>query len=336
MRMGSLTGAVLVGLVAALFPVQPAAADCTWTMTALPMLDGYTRSHVSAAADGRWSVGEMSGGGLGDTAVRWHGDQVENLGRAFDKQTELHDVNSSGVAVGMTWANADIDAAIVYRAGRFEYLPRPPGTTRVRAKRINDAGDIVGAASTGRDDVQVLLWPAASPGTVLMVNPDPHRYWSTAPVDLDEQGRILIEANTADGTENLVWHPDSTVTTIPSTSTTWLDGFRDGRVVGQTYVPGRRMVGTEWDLTGQVVHQLAERVQRLVVDSGTTIAGVYRDGTEYRLGVWENGILTATLEGSPYPILTNPATLTDDGVLAATISPLGANEHAAVTYHRTC
>lgn len=320
---------MILAAVVAVLPAAPAhATSCTWTMTPLPVPTGYTDSHVTAAAEGDWFVGYMNGP-AGTVSVRWHGGQVEDLGRAFDKQTDLRDVNSSGVAVGQTYENADIANAVVYRNGRFEYLPKPPGTNRVRAIGINNAGDIVGAASTFLDDVQTLLWPASNPGTVQLINPDVNHYNYAAPIDIDEQGRILIQASSLGSYEGYVRQTDGTFAKIQGRSV-GLEGFRNGRAVGNDYV-ARRLVGMEWDAQGRVVHQLAERTWGLRPDSGTGIAGVYRSGTEQHLAIWTNGTLTDTLPGTPTEELTNPAALTDDGVLAATITPEGA-----VAYRRTC
>lgn len=70
----------------------------------------------------------------------------------------------------------------------------------------------------------------------------------------------------------------------------------------------------------------------MLVDSGTTIAGVYRGPADnYNLGIWDDGVLTHTLFTSTEPDDAGPAALTDDGVLAATIGTAGP-----VTYTRTC
>lgn len=323
--------AMILAAAVALLPAAPVpaqAADCAWTMTVLPVPAGYSDAHVTAAAAGGWSVGYMNGPS-GTVNARWHGDQVEDLGRAFDKQTDLRDVNSAGVTVGQTYVNGDIADAVVYRDGQYEYLPRPPGARRVRAIGINDTGDIVGAATTFIDDVQTLLWPAASPGTVQLINPDAAHYDYAAPIDIDEQGRILIQASHFGSYEGFVRQTDGTFSKIQGLSLV-LEGFRNGRAVGNDYV-ARKLVGMEWDAQGRVVHQLAQRTSGLRPDSGTGIAGIYRSGTEQHLGVWQNGVLTDTLPGTPTEELSNPAALTDDGVITANLTPEGA-----VTYHRAC
>jgi hypothetical protein len=166
------------GLVASVVPAMPAAAsppECAWSMTSLPVPTGSTtaRSSVSSAASGGWVVGS------GDTGngLRWHNGQVEDLGRAFGEQTELRDINASGVAVGQTFGDAYINNTVVYRGGGYERLPVPAGMRGVKAKAINDAGDIVGTANDEFTNVNVAFWPAASPGTVVVINPDPAQYY---------------------------------------------------------------------------------------------------------------------------------------------------------------
>jgi hypothetical protein len=326
-------GLVAAGVTAA--PAAATAAGCTWTATTLPLLSGYTESHVTGAADGGWAVGSMSGGGHGDTSVRWHDGQVEDLGRALGKQTELRDVNTSGVAVGQTYANGDIADAVAYRGGHWENLPKPPNANRVRAKLVTDSGDIVGMTSTGFDDLQMLIWPAASPGTVQLVNPDPSRYYDVVPVDVDDQGRILIEATGGEGTDLILRHPDGTFTAVPGTIF-WPTAYRNGRIVASGF-DGTDVYAGEWDLEGHLVHRLVEQTDDVLVDSGGTIAGRYRtaDGGSH-FGVWEDGVLTHSLPGTPTGVAGNPAALTDGGVLVATVDLPGTTTESAVTYRRSC
>lgn len=327
-----------LGLVAAAVTTTPAAATaagCTWTAATLPLLSGYPGSSVSAAADGGWAVGTMTDSAGQSTLVRWHNGQIEKLGDAFGKQTELRDVNSSGVAVGQTYANGDIADAVAYRGGRWENLPKPAGATRVRAKIVTGSGDIIGMTSTGFDDLKLLIWPAASPGTVQLVNPDPSRYYDVVPVDADDQGRILIEATSGDGTDLILRHPDGTFTTVPGT-VFWPTAYRNGHIVASGF-DGTDVYAGVWDLEGHLVHRLAEQTDDLLTDSAGTLAGRYRTADGGRaFGVWEDGVLTHTLPGTPTGFAGNPAALTDGGVLAATVDLPGTTTESAVTYQRSC
>jgi hypothetical protein len=285
------------------------AGECTWTQATLPLPAGQTWGYVSAAANGGWFAGSGP-----SSAIRWHNGVAEDLGRAFGQQTDLNDINSAGTAVGVTYANSFEDDAVVYRNGRFTALPIPPGRRTARALAVNDAGDIVGTALGIGDNFDLAIWPAAAPGTVLTINPDPTVYGYVSPVEIDEQGRILIRAESSQ-TDYFVRYPDGTMTKL-ALGTDYVDAFRNGRIAGDKY-ENDQFVTAEWDLTGTIVRLLDVRATEPVVDSGTRTAGTYRTADRgYALGVWESGVLTHTLVTGPdfgRPVIT------DDGVIATTI-----------------
>ncbi|MBB5858274.1 hypothetical protein ACFQ05_21890 [Amycolatopsis umgeniensis] len=288
----------------------------------LPLPAGETRGHVSTAANGGWVAGSGSSGGV----IRWHNGAAENLGRANGQQTELTDINSSGTAVGMTYANSREDDAVVYRNGQFTTLPIPPGRRTARALAVNDAGDVVGTALGIGDSFDLTIWPAASPGTVLTINPDPAVYGYVSPVEIDEQGRILVRASSSE-TDFFVRYLDGTMTKL-ALGTDYVTAFRNGRIAGEKY-ENDRFVTPEWDLTGTIVRQLDVWATEPVVDSGTRTAGIYRTADDgYALGVWESGVLTHTLITSPDGGFGRPV-ITDDGVIA-TIGDTRA------TFHHRC
>jgi uncharacterized membrane protein len=288
------------------------AGECTWTQATLPLPAGQLWGHVSAAANGGWFAGSGS-----SSVIRWHNGVAEDLGSAFGQQIELNDINSTGTAVGVTYENSFEDDAVVYRNGRFTALPKPPGRRSARALAINDAGDIVGTALGIGDTFDLTIWPAAAPGTVLTINPDPTVYGYVSPVEIDEQGRILIRASTSQ-TDHFVRYPDGTMTKL-ALGTNYVDAFRNGRIVGEKY-ENRKLVTVEWDLSGTIVHRLDVRATAPVVDSGTRTTGIYRTADRgYALGVWENEVLTHTLVTSPDSGEIGGPVITDDGVIATTI-----------------
>ncbi|HEX6343494.1 hypothetical protein [Umezawaea sp.] len=302
-----------------------AAAGCTWTRGALPLPAGSTRGYVTGAANGGWFVGS----GSTTDAVRWHGGQVENLGQALGRQTQLTDVNSSGVAVGYTYVETFRDGAFVHRGGRFERLPTPSGYRTSWGKAINDAGDVVGMASGIGDTFDLVLWPAATPGTPVVVNPDPALYSYVSPIDVDEQGRILLFAEGAE-TAHFVRHPDGALTRL-AVRTTYVDAFRNGRVSGELY-ENRAYTTVEWDLDGQVVRRLGVRATETVVDSGTLTVGTYRTADKgYALGVWDGGVLADTLVANQDGTFGRPV-ITDDGVVAVHDDSAGT----ITTFTRAC
>ncbi|MER6666661.1 hypothetical protein ABT256_19115 [Amycolatopsis japonica] len=296
--------------------------DCTWAQTTLPLPAGHSQAYVSAAASSGWFAGSSSFGG----AIRWHDGVAEDLGRAFGQQTELTDINSTGTAVGMTYANSREDDAVVYRNGQFTALPIPPGRRTARALAVNDAGDVVGTALGLGDTFDLTIWPAASPGTVLTINPDPTVYGYVSPVEIDEQGRILIRASSSE-TDFFVRYPDGTMTKL-ALGADYVTSFRNGRIAGEKY-DNDHLVTAEWDLTGTIVRRLGVWATETVVDSGTRMAGIHRTADNgYALGVWESGVLTHNLVTSPVGGFGRPL-ITDDGVIA-TVGP------ALATFHHSC
>ncbi|MEV6910382.1 hypothetical protein [Amycolatopsis sp. NPDC051071] len=308
------------------FTGTAAAADgCTWVRGTLPLPAGSTTGSVSGAANGGWFVG----GGSTTDGIRWHNGVAENLGTAGGKQTDLNDVNSSGVAVGTTYANSFPDGGVVYRNGRYETLPVPPGLRMGRAKAINDTGDIVGMASGIGDSFDLMLWPASAPGTVQRINPDPAVYSYVSPVDIDEQGRILIRA---EGSElaYFVREAGGSLTKL-ALKTDYVNAFRGGRISGEISENGK-FVTVDWDTTGRIVRRLDVRARETAVDAGTLTTGTYRTADkQYAAGVWDGSTLTGTLLTDPDGDFAKPV-ITDDGVIAVSYYYTGV----IATFTRTC
>ncbi|WP_290058324.1 hypothetical protein [Amycolatopsis solani] len=332
---------VVALLAAACLPgVSPAAAaGCTWTMTPLALPSPYTSSYVFAAAEGGWFLGQARS----DTAtptVRWHGGQIVS---SFHL-TEARDINSSGDVVG-DGGTGDWWAAkpVVYRNGQFVNLPMPQGFRSAKATHINNAGDVVGVAYGEFSDVHPVLWAAARPGTAEVLNPDPQHLYDTYPVDVDEQGRVLLYTDIGERSgEVFVRAAGGGYRQLPPLypgGSVLLEAFHGGRIAASVVTPELTMVAIEADLDGHVVHTTTEAADTLFLDAGTTMVGVAHtfDPENYELRVWENGVPTADLAGDPdFNAAPGPAGLTDDGTLAATITWPGTTRKRAVAYHRGC
>lgn len=298
-------------------------SECMWEQSTLPLPAGQTRGYVSGAANSGWFVGNGS-----SNAIRWHNGVAEDLGRAFGYQTEMRDINSSGTAVGLTHDGDTFGKAVVYRDGRFTALPVPPGRRTTRALDINDAGDIVGTAQGIGDTFDLTIWPANAPGTVLTINPDPSAYGYVSSVDIDEQGRILIDANLSES-DFFVREPDGTMTKLPLGSQ-YVTAFRNGRIAGEVY-ENEGFSTLEWDVTGQLVRRLDRPATSPAVDSGTLTTGIYRTADKgYALGVWDDGVLTQTLATSPDHGGIGEPVITGDGVIATEIGS------TVTTFRRSC
>ncbi len=333
---------VLVAVLgAALVPgARPAvAAGCTWAMTPLAMPAPYTGSEVYAAAEGGWFVGSLRGPNA-YSAVRWHGDQVE----AMSPLAEVRDINSAGAVVGdggtgEWWAAKPV----VNRGGQTVNLAMPRGFRSAKATHINNSGDVVGVAYGEFGDVHPVLWAAARPGTAEVLNPDPQHLYDTYPVDVDEQGRVLLYTDIGERSgEVFVRATDGGYRQLPPLypgGAVYLEAFHGGRIAASVFTPESTMVAIEADLDGNVVHTTTEAAETLFLDAGTTMAGVaHTFGPEnYELRIWENGEPAADLAGNAdFNAAPQPAGLTDDGTLAATIRLPGTTQPRAVAYHRGC
>ena len=177
--------AVLAGAVRAGAPATAAAAEgCQWTAATLPVPGGY-RLNSMGAGDGAGAVAgtlqpQPQPSGEPVVGVVWQGDGVRVLGAAFGLDTELNDVNASGVAVGSyrerrPGAEFPVNHAVRHTGGHFERLPDPPGYTNTKALAINARGDILGAVGeTEANGVNnTVVWPADAPGTEQVLDPSP-------------------------------------------------------------------------------------------------------------------------------------------------------------------
>jgi hypothetical protein len=321
------------GLVATLTltPSAATATDCTWDQVGLAVTGRTTDSSIHAAANGGWFAGDTDATG----ATRWHGHSPTYLGWAFGRQTMLSDVNSSGVTVGTTIVNSFEDGAVVYRGSRFESLPTLQGMRMPRAFAINDAGDIVGTANRLADMFNATLWPAASPGAVVEINPDPAVYSYVSPVDIDEQGRILLKADGVNGMDFFLRYPDGTMTKLSLPAVQYVDAFRNGRILGQHAKDGK-LTTAEWDLSGQLVREYPFFIREAAIDSGSRVVGTHLTADRtYVLGLWENGELVHTFATSANGDLGWPS-ITDDGVVATSLTNPATGRSVATAWRATC
>ncbi|RSD15429.1 hypothetical protein [Amycolatopsis eburnea] len=308
-------------------------------MTSLALPAPYTGSEVYAAAEGGWFVGAVRGDNA-YSQVRWHDGQIVS---SFHL-AEVRDINSAGDVVGdggsgEWWAAKPV----VYRGGQYVNLPIPQGFRSAKAMHVNNAGDIIGVAYGEFSDVHPVLWAAARPGTAEVLNLDPQHLYDTYPVDVDEQGRVLLYTDVGERSgEAFVRAADGGYRQLPPLypgGSVLLEAFHGGRIAASVVTPELTMVAIEADLDGHVVDTTTEAADSLFLDSGTTMAGVAHtfDPENYELRVWENGEPTADLAGDPdFNAAPRPAGLTDDGTLAATIKWPGTGLPRAVAYHRGC
>jgi hypothetical protein len=182
-------------------PDPPVPAACT--LTNLPQA-GYRSVEVDGTdSTGRWQVGLVDpvAGGTRSPALVWHdGKVVEKVPNPI-KELTLHDINSSGVAVGYQDGGTPYPYAL--RNGEFVRLKGGAG----KAVRINDDGTIVGSLGTNQTAVPV-RWRS--------VDAEPERLTvpagaglPLAVTDLSEDGTIL--GTSGYGQEAVLWLADGTV-----------------------------------------------------------------------------------------------------------------------------
>ncbi|UOX92780.1 hypothetical protein MUY14_19930 [Amycolatopsis sp. FBCC-B4732] len=223
-----------------------------------------TGSEVYAAAEGGWFVGSLRGPNA-YSAVRWHGAQVE----AMSPLAEVRDINSAGAVVGdggtgEWWASKPV----VNRGGQTVNLAMPRGFRSAKATHINNSGDVVGVAYGEFGDVHPVLWAAARPGTAEVLNPDPQHLYDTYPVDVDEQGRVLLYTDIGERSgEVFVRATDGGYRQLPPLypgGAVYLEAFHGGRIAASVFTPESTMAAIEADLDGNVVHTTTEAAENPV------------------------------------------------------------------------
>jgi uncharacterized membrane protein len=179
------------------------------TIDQLPVPDQEPMALVSGGdPTGRYIVGRTYPKAGGYQAVIWHDGEVRKVLLPDDGLEEgLEDVNSSGTAVGWSFAPSDEDAdqgqvPYVYRNGKVSKLP---GVLRGSANAINDAGTIVGESGSG----DALLWTSATAKPTRLAVPS--RASESSAADIDEDGTVV---GTVDGLP-YVWLPDGSQHQLP-------------------------------------------------------------------------------------------------------------------------
>jgi uncharacterized membrane protein len=173
----------------------------------LPAPDNAPMALVSGAdGSGRYVVGRSYPKGGGYQAVLWHDGKGRNVALPGNLQELLTDVNSTGTAVGWSYAGEGDDTAqvpYVYRDGEVSKLP---GVPRGSAEAINDAGAIAG----NDDRFGPVVWPSATAKPVRL--PVPAGTSDAKATDIDEDGTTV---GTLDNEIPYVWFPDGAHRALP-------------------------------------------------------------------------------------------------------------------------
>ncbi|AVT39926.1 hypothetical protein C6W10_29670 [Plantactinospora sp. BB1] len=200
-------------------PAATPPSSCT--LDRLPAPDDAPAALVSGAdPTGRYLVGRSYPKAGGYQAVIWHDGRADKVLLPGDLEESLQDVNSTGTAVGWSFAgDGEADTGpvpYVYHDGKVSKLP---GVRRGSAYAINNAGAIVGDDS----DDAALVWQSATAEPRRL--PLPTGASKATARDIDEDGTVVgtmsMGGTTAPSAAGIaavvpyVWFPDGTHRPLP-------------------------------------------------------------------------------------------------------------------------
>ncbi|GAA2884552.1 hypothetical protein Acy02nite_17770 [Actinoplanes cyaneus] len=237
-------------------PAQPAAtttttatavkAPASCTIERLPVPDGARAALVFGAdPTGKFFVGRSYPKAGGYQAVIWHNGVAEEVPLPGDEEELLHDVNTSGTAVGWSYIGENTPMPFVFRDGKVTQLP---GVSSGSAYAINRDGKIV-----GDDGAHPLLWSSPSAGPTQL--PVPAGTQTAIATDIDDDGTVI---GTLDNKVPYVWLPDGThhALRLPDTDGKRFEGrlfhLRNGWAVGVANEAGGKSASGEKKAQGKV------------------------------------------------------------------------------------
>ncbi|PWR06281.1 hypothetical protein DKT68_22950 [Micromonospora acroterricola] len=230
------------------------------TISTLPFpADAHRAEAIAVDPTGRYSTGaalRVSDSGNQPLLLVWDRQRLTTIDSPLDG--EAVDVNARGVVIGNGWVNG-AGQPWRYRDGRVEQLPVvASGGTFVTA--INKAGDIVGHGTDATGQTIALLWPAARPDTVEV---------------LDAPAGAIAHGITADGTivgtagdwgswTSWVRRPDGqTLTlTVPGSQSTQVNAAEGHWATGLVAL-GDTTLRVRWDLRDGSYTHLDQRLEVL-------------------------------------------------------------------------
>lgn len=317
--------AMVVALATVPLVQVPAGADpAAWTATALPVpADVFVQVNGTDGQDQIVGSFDFIDSEQRRPGVVWRGGELVVLGEAFGELTDLTAINVSGVAVG---SHSDITElqrqATRYVGGHFEDLAAPADSDSV-ATAVNERGDVVGTA-----DGQVILWPAAAPGTYKLL-PMPFPTTATG-VSITDNGTVaagVLEPVGSGPLHAYRWDSQGKVHELgrvrPDAEHFVLTATH-GRIAGGVSGDG----AVVWDTKGTVQRFIRNVGLSAINDHGNILA---RKGA----GPWfvqENGVRT------PLPadfLPSGPTTLTNDGAVAGYSFDETTFEQTAVVWRRS-
>ncbi|MEU5785590.1 hypothetical protein [Micromonospora lupini] len=237
---------VAVSATATAAPRTATASACTISTLPYPA-DTYRAEANAIDPSGRFVAGAALRVGESDNQyllLVWDGQQVTAIETA--NGLDPVDVNESGVVIGNGWAENGVGRPWVYRNGQFELLPvLTSAGTFVSA--INKAGDIVGYGyDIAAGEYVALLWPAARPGTVEVVNAPAN----ALPTGITANGTIVGYAGLFGDETGWLRRPTGRVKplAVPGGGSTIVNAAAGHWAIGQVWLGGSSPAKVRWDL----------------------------------------------------------------------------------------
>jgi hypothetical protein len=207
-------------------------------------------------------------------------------------------VNAAGVIVGYSQSN-EFGPGVpwVRRDGRTTLLPLPVAGHVGRADTVNARGDILGSSHSPQGmEGETLLWPAARPGTVEVIETGP----SGNAVALADDGTVIGTVRDGDGARVVtLWHPDGSTTLLRQIGVVMpvsavLAGFSAIGVDGVWVFGSRPAGGYRYNMVTGVIEDLGSFMPTAAVADGG-LAGRIRPKDIKGFptpAIWRNGLVT--------------------------------------------
>ena len=210
----------------------------------LPTPKGHGPKSVVTGGDptGRYVLGRSYPGGDRDRLLIWEDGRVKNVVPIEGTDPHLYDINTSGVAVGISFVGPfgkETEVAWVVTDGKAQRLKGQ----NAAAVGINEAGVIVGTVGD-----QPVVWRTADSAPEIL--PGPPGKWIGSAGGIDEDGTIVGTFGGIGVQRSLAyaWSPDGTARELaPAAADTGLKpsgasagSIRDGVVLGGSHFEDAR------------------------------------------------------------------------------------------------
>jgi hypothetical protein len=276
-------------------PQAPAAAACTWSVTTLPVPSGFSDAIATEHAGTglivgtAWKTDHREG-------VLWRNGVPQVLPKPPVSSTGSNyprAVNGSGVIAGYWAGNDGFTAAWRFSGGSYQFLPGIGDQVSVPTA-INSGGDIVGFSRLffGGAPVTAVMWRVDRPSEIIS-------FGSGYVSGVDSTRRVVLSTG-------VIVNPDGSQVTLQGGGSPVV--YQDGRIVGYRGTAAPFTI-VEWNLSGQVVREIAGGVPRGVNTFGV-IVGTHDSGNK---AVWRNGGVEFVT--SPPPAGSYVLDITDDNVI---------------------